>query len=209
MKETTKGADFFHSTTVCVDAILAKTQRSVGVCPTSNKTQPPRHCVIKSRHLWASLNTLLSLLHAHQPYFFSSDKSSLFLLGPLHLAATSAQNTLLPGCSTCFNLSFMTQLIHHLLRDVFPGPLLMVHSLHNHQPLSLCSCVFFMAVFPIGNILFICLFCCFCLCLLSNIGTPRAGTLFVLSTNISPENWISAYWQFSINACCLNESINK
>ena len=142
MKETTKGADFFHSTTVCVDAILAKTQRSVGVCPTSNKTQPPRHCVIKSRHLWASLNTLLSLLHAHQPYFFSSDKSSLFLLGPLHLAATSAQNTLLPGCSTCFNLSFMTQLIHHLLRDVFPGPLLMVHSLHNHQPLSLCSYAF-------------------------------------------------------------------
>ena len=103
---------------------IGKNTKECGVCPTSNKTQPPRHCLIKSRHLWASLNTLLSLLHAHQPSFCSSDKPSLFLLGPLHLAATSVQNTLLPGCLTCFNLSFMTQLIHHLLRDAFPGPLL-------------------------------------------------------------------------------------
>lgn len=55
----------FPSTTVCVDAILAKTQRSVGVCPTSNKTQPPRHCVIKSRHFWAPLNTLLTAFSMH------------------------------------------------------------------------------------------------------------------------------------------------
>ena len=124
MKETTKGADFFSLYNCVCWCYIGKNTKECGVCPTSNKTQPPRHCLIKSRHLWASLNTLLSLLHAHQPSFCSSDKPSLFLLGPLHLAATSVQNTLLPGCLTCFNLSFMTQLIHHLLRDAFPGPLL-------------------------------------------------------------------------------------
>lgn len=120
MKETTKGADFF---TLQLCGLMLK-HRSVGVCPTSNKIQPPKHRVIKSCHLWASLNTLLSLLHAHQPSFCSSDKPGLFQLGPLHFATTSAQNTLFPGCSICFNLSFMTQLIPHLLRDAFPGPLL-------------------------------------------------------------------------------------